>query len=1402
MDNRPFRCLGEPQRRFLVVLLIIFSFYSESVAAWQQLNLFKDRRNWWNRPDISVPTDIMVHETRGFTCTVAGRPAADTILDVTVIWNRPEPRGTVVRAVAFYDDNNCGTVPDPITGQLPPPSVILVLDLDRPNAISVYNFATADIKFTWGSYGAFDLAGARNPKGILHQFMGQDLSGTVIQRDPESTTGDKLYKTPMKILQTYNAERFQYLTQTAGVNALLRHIAETSLVPLLPEQYRTSGLVENMSRILMTQINQYIAEEEARARNLRQQLLSTSAAVNGASEAIMGMSGGRIQGPSLPQGGQSNPDVGRQQGGSNPSSFQMPSYQTDARSVSNFQAPNSNSNVPQMYGSYGNPRNNPLLGGRLYPTYNADTQLGQSLQDTVPQSSTQQGGLSQQYSPHVNIPPQGSNPGSSIPHSNIPPTSMPQGQNVYSNVGGGYPVGGNTNTLPRLPPIPLHPELLNALARGDDPQAFGGRPPDTSAILQSYYREPNSRRWMNMFIAMERSFLAAFQVARQVYDLGERGLIPRRPPQTQGIPQEGQRNEGGQVEEELQQQQNMPSMNEIPQTGGLSNTNQQAPLDQSQQQTGQDLSFNTGNHPPGRMQIEIPEQELRRENQPMNSGPPAQLGPDYSLGGRPSSQIQFEPPTSETQIEFQPQGTGSRGQPGIGQLMQPQTEDIPPARSDAGVLRIGPLNVGPGSELQRLSTPGVFKIGVPQTGDQARPEVVQTVAQPATIERVPPSSTGSNRNDRAPGSQNQAPIEREGPANRDLLQPLTNNVQWLQQQKNPFGRLPVPSEQVPQSRSQGNTLPSAQSFSENRPGLENPATGQQVGQNNVQDVTGYIPSPDTLFPDWDDEIPARDEPEIATAPSNPFSITLRNDPNRGLRVAERNDNNPDTEQSIQNIPAMFQRAPSPRRSNIAQEEDESPQSNQRNFYRPSIGQLRPSRGTSAQTVPNTAQQRTGIARTMTPAMESEEPSLRDETETEEEGDVEGDEEWDPEGEEEEEEEEEEEWEEEEVTPVSGRDEPEEEEAAQSPNIERQEAEDPSIGSEVVELPDRPNVFDRNRNASPGIDLFEFSEEVGSPASVQSVIDELEGVPQDMAQPSRIVAEQRNLASYPNLVSPELQREDDVGREYSDMVRDLIWGKPSPSERIPQPLFPGAGQQAGNRDNRRLEDLTSPELLRPPPMRTSQNTQNPAPREDPTLLRLSPQHKYANLLGQLQRLDRSQQQPTAAKIPGYITPSFLRPNTEDPIVTPFLEEDDTPLRPLEMLLSLNRDLTPQQAWDQEHKYMDPMLDRDLARQMLQEERDRRAKELNDNPTMAWRDMLKSMAKFQQQGRLRPDDIPYWAGPPFLSQETGSALDRSRIMTAEELDAANNPQDYDWDWDEAENTLVSRKKRKLNPLYPPR
>ncbi|KAF3309379.1 hypothetical protein TWF173_010921 [Orbilia oligospora] len=1485
MAKRQGQCLNRSQNSIVLFFVFLFGFFTDGVAAWYQLNLFKDRSDWWSRPDITSPAEILVKESSGYVCIAANRPIENTAMDAVVVWNRPELRGTNVRAVAFYNGQNCGASPDPNTGELPLPSAILVLSSDNPYGVSAFTLASQNLEFLWGSYQAFDLRGEYHPGRILAQFVKENLSGTVILKDPNPADPSKPYKTPVKALRILKEDQFQPLTKTVDINALMRQAGETAL---LSTEETKSELVRSVTRLLMEKLLQDIATEKARGEEIRRRLAATSAAAEGTFGGTMGSA--------------TNAATGSVAGSQ---------LASDVRGFNNVNLAQTSLNNPSSM-------NFPLPGGQPYPGHSSNVQPGGNTLQNPSQPSSQRG---QQCSSYINVPSsqglQGNIPQYYTQDLGTPPPntasqrinpSVGAGGNIYPSTGGtqrpiainprqssalgarsspsnpstanmmaevpttesnrqntipgiarqGQPEQPNTYILPRQGPIPLHPDLIGALVRGDDPRILDARGVDMNGILQTYYPQSDKHKWLETFKVFKRNVDKAVAVAQQLFELGERGGVP--PPgyrPNQGL---GEGAHGSQRMEGIPQTQNLPpngSANQPPTwgqsqpRGGQYPNNEAAQVGSQPNTSQQSAAFNVGSnlaggYRPGQMQMEAPQQNSGREQQAPNTQnrqPYISEGPT-SARTDPYAQIQTAPLGAGRQMEQ----ADSRGQPIARQQMQqsqppavnpnlsqgqdsylgripstqPQTTsninpqvDLPQVSDDEqdrtrnnlqNPERRGMLVEGPG--IEPLSTPGVYRLGLPTRNDhQSVP-----LSEPFMIGR-PPQDTGGTQNIPRPETEAIVASNRQNPFGGGSIQPRINNVQWMQGQAAPLRKQPAQAEQ-PRSRS--GVAPGAQniageqvtgepvssrypqaSFNTNpntsqeprmqeepiestlpiqgQEGLqmpsniapeyrEIPTAGQQLQQGG-QNQEEYVPSPDVIFPDWSEEFVA---PELDTSSSGDETELEHVQPTFGVagdrvpRIVGQNEDVPEPLENPGNIPAMFQRA-SPSNFNTGPPGQIPVRGNQRLLNRPSVGQLRPSRGGTG----SSRVEQSDSSLDPSPARDEEQqgqginPSIARQPN---------------------------------LVAATGSSEPEAE-VFEASGIEEEGNQESNIGQEVIELDQRPDIFDRNQELGPEVVPFQYIQEELTPASAQSVIDEVSGdIPQLGAQQEttgrQVTTPGRQFAT------PELNLESYPDREFQDMVRDIIWGKPSSSGTNLNSLFSGRGSHI--LPGVRNPAISDEQLLRPPPMRRPpQGIQITHPNlKDPNVVELDLAHTYSRILSQLRKTAESQRQPNAEKIPGYITPQFLRSLIPNPAVNPFSEEDNNPLFPSAFTKSLNPDLTREQIWDRPYEYTDPMLDKEFTQQQLREEKERRENELLSDPLNAWRAQLKAMARFQQRRRPKPGDIRSWAGPQFLNQESSPRFDSSMIVTEEQMDALENPQDYDWGWDDAEDSLVV-KKRKMNP-----
>ncbi|KAK6338488.1 hypothetical protein TWF730_002551 [Orbilia blumenaviensis] len=1417
MDKLPNRCLRWHQGSFGVLFFLIVLLYSRNVAAWYQLNLFKDRPSWWNRADISAPAEVMAQESNGYACTSNNRPLDASTTDSVVIWNRPGAGSTIVKAVAFYDDQNCGTTPDPITGRLPLPSTILIMNLASPNGVTYFSLGPYNLEFQWGSYRALDVAAERNPRKILSQFTGEPLSDTIIRRNPTPISAGKPYLPPVKVgANLSKSERFQLLRRIGTISSMLRHIGESGL---LPESKRNDKRVQAISSILMSQMGKEIREESEKLEPIRQILASSPSAVGGASGAIPGISMIRnsrdpssgLQGdPSnlsnLRSGTQPNSQIPGLNLGQEPSNYPgsikvipregqiLPTYDNEDRPESRYvpgPMPQGNSqasqnNIPQV-----NSRTSTISPTNLAGSQNPPLNLGSSYASTEGSQQPASIGSDRDLNP-------GGRSGPSGPSRDriVQEASATGNNNQFPNLApaaGGESRPENQYIVPNLPPIGLHPEILNALLRGDNPDALASRQVDVTALLRSYQGAPDKKRWMATIIAMTKNAQKVYAIANQIYDLGQKRVIPAQGGRVDPLRGPDKDSGAGGVD----QNQGVPPSNPVyratppaqeqlpnggqPQNGAV--LGQQRVVQEFGQRPGSTIPPNVQVHRPDQMQIELPQDEASIDSQLLDTRPGQLTGAGASAVNRPSTQMLMEP----SSVGLENEQGGPRGQPPPTQQIQntqPQTvntgslqggEEDQGQPRDASVESGPPVNLGEWAVAQQPQAPHVFRMGNfnPITGGAPAGRPVSQ--QGLTDVQIPPRTTSGTENAFDLDPENRAATEQERPLIGGTKLPPANNVRWLQEQLDPFKRQSVPTSQIEQSYS-GDELPATRSLPGTQLVSQEPVLSTNQGPGTKQG--NIVPRPNRNLatnvelqaPDQGGQVEPSVEENPLPAGRHPSSFAL--DYNRDSEAVP-SDGDRSASAGLHNIPAMFQREVPSQPSAVSQEQGVPSQSNQQLFNRPSVGQLRPSRGN---TPPE--DQQTGAI----PEVQLQSIPRPSNIETEEE---------------------------EEISPANGQNGPRtrilqganesEEGVTQVPSLEMQAGDFgtrvSSPNSDLIDFLNNPGMFGLDQEEPDRVPIQDAEERGLEPVGdvTNSVVP---GLLQGEAPKENPQANLQGAYEEPEV---EPAPENFLGRQSEGVLRDPGLEPPG-FERVPQPLFPSAATQG-------MSNLIFPDeqLLRPPPMRVplrglvitkpieSVYPETPGSGLDFTLSRS---------LAQQRETDNYRRAMGAKEVPGYTTPLYLRSTSTkpDPVLDPFLEEDNTPLRPLAMMENMEPNTNRKQVWDSfgGYEFTDPMLDRGLAMREIEEDRERRQRSLDENPRLAWRNYLAEMAKLQQQRRMVPEDVPSWSGPQFLEQEFESKLDPSNFVIEEDLNAFENPDDYDWNWDEVEKTLRA-KKIKPSPDY---
>ncbi|TGJ64836.1 hypothetical protein EYR41_010869 [Orbilia oligospora] len=155
---------------------------SEHVSAWYQLNVFSDRQEYWQKPlslrQFGKPSPPM---TSTEECRMVARNKAKAQLDAVTIWNR-QYQNVQTRAVAFYAHIDCNRRSRDAkvrAGVGPFPLLIIVLDPNQLGGLHIAALSQVGIFINPVAFQAFDIETAISPKGILQEFAGKELIGSI-----------------------------------------------------------------------------------------------------------------------------------------------------------------------------------------------------------------------------------------------------------------------------------------------------------------------------------------------------------------------------------------------------------------------------------------------------------------------------------------------------------------------------------------------------------------------------------------------------------------------------------------------------------------------------------------------------------------------------------------------------------------------------------------------------------------------------------------------------------------------------------------------------------------------------------------------------------------------------------------------------------------------------------------------------------------------------------------------------------------------------------------------------------------------------------------------------------------------------------------------------------------------
>ncbi|KAF3932483.1 hypothetical protein ABW19_dt0207337 [Dactylella cylindrospora] len=229
-----------PRRLPSTILALIISI--QAVAAWYQLFLFRPRHSYWKRQINAAHT--YKSEIEPFTdltkCYPSGRIRNQSKLDVVAIWNRLDPEDVAVEALAFYDGDSCDESIDSRTGRRVEPSLVIVLDKRMLKGVHIADITTTELDMRWQTFKPINVEQEKSPGGILQQFNGQDLDGTLIYHNP---LDPKRYVAMEYGITHIPSEEWEGLKSQWAIRGYLMEMAEVTLL---------KGEVDDRAKILST----------------------------------------------------------------------------------------------------------------------------------------------------------------------------------------------------------------------------------------------------------------------------------------------------------------------------------------------------------------------------------------------------------------------------------------------------------------------------------------------------------------------------------------------------------------------------------------------------------------------------------------------------------------------------------------------------------------------------------------------------------------------------------------------------------------------------------------------------------------------------------------------------------------------------------------------------------------------------------------------------------------------------------------------------------------------------------------------------------------------------------------------------------------------------------------------
>ncbi|KAK6343769.1 hypothetical protein TWF730_011356 [Orbilia blumenaviensis] len=165
-------------------VFIVFLWLVGYVSAWYQLNVFSDRKDYWEKPlslrQFGKPPPPM---TSTEECRMIARNKARAQMDAVAIWNR-EMQNIQVKAVAFYAHTDCKRRPRNVkirtgTGVNPLPLLIIVLDTGGLDGLHITALSEIGIAVNPVAFQSFDIDAELSPGGLLERYAGNDIPGSI-----------------------------------------------------------------------------------------------------------------------------------------------------------------------------------------------------------------------------------------------------------------------------------------------------------------------------------------------------------------------------------------------------------------------------------------------------------------------------------------------------------------------------------------------------------------------------------------------------------------------------------------------------------------------------------------------------------------------------------------------------------------------------------------------------------------------------------------------------------------------------------------------------------------------------------------------------------------------------------------------------------------------------------------------------------------------------------------------------------------------------------------------------------------------------------------------------------------------------------------------------------------------